>query len=139
MDDEVKGNLKNADVWMRLFYIVIMYALYGVARVVLFLMVVFQFLSTLFTGKTNQRLLDFGKQLAEYIYQLVQFLTYNSDEKPFPFTDWPDGEAVKPVKKNLAPKKKAVKKKAAKAKVETPVEPEAKNETEGGGDTENKE
>lgn len=138
MDDEVKGNLKNADVWMRLFYIVIMYALYGVARVVLFLMVVFQFLSTLFTGKTNQRLLDFGKQLAEYIYQLVQFLTYNSDEKPFPFTDWPEGEAVNAVKKSPAPKKKAVKKKAAKPKAAPKAEPEAKPADDAGEEPENK-
>ncbi len=137
MDDEVKGNLKNTDVWMRLFFIVVMYALFGVAKVVLFLMVVFQFLSTLFTGKTNERLLGFGAQLSEYIYQLVQYLAYTSDDKPFPFADWPAGGEVKPAKATVAPKKKAVKKKVSKPKAEP--EPESKPEPEGGEEEEKKE
>lgn len=131
MSDEVKENLKNTEVWMRLFFIFVMYLLYGAAKVVLFVLVVFQFLSTLFTGKTNANLLKFGTQLAEYIYQLVQYLTYTSDNKPFPFTEWPSGKEVKPAAKAAAapaPAKKAPKKKAAKAE----PEPEAKSEPEGG-------
>lgn len=140
MSDEVKQNLKNADVWMRLLFIVILYALYGVARVVLFFIVVFQFLATLFTGSTNERLLVFGKQLSEYIYQLVQYLTYTSDDKPYPFTDWPAGDTSKPAKPAAAaaaPKKKAAKKKAAKPKAEPEPEPESKPE--GGDEGEKKE
>lgn len=143
MDDEVKGNLKNTDVWMRLLYIVIFYLFYGAAKVVLFVMVVYQFLSTLFTGKTNGRLLDFGKQLSEYIYQTVQFLSYTSDDKPFPFADWPSGGKTKPqAKPAAAPKKKAAKKKAprtaskAESKPEPKPEAEPKAETEGGEEKE---
>ncbi len=142
MSDEVKQNLKNADVWMRLLFIVILYALYGVARVVLFFIVVFQFLATLFTGSTNERLLVFGKQLAEYIYQLVQYLIYSSDDKPFPFADWPAGDeskAAKPSVAAAAPKKKAAKKKAAKPKAEPEPKPESKPEAEGGEEGEKKE
>jgi len=141
MDDEVKGNLKNADAWTRLLYIVIFYVLYGAAKVVLFVMVLFQFLSTLFTGKTNERLLGFGKQLSEYIYQVVRYLSYTSDDKPFPFADWPAGEVAKSAKKSPAPKKKAVKKKAAKPKAEPAPEPEpeSKPEPEGGEEEEKKE
>lgn len=135
MDDEVKGNLKNADVWMRLLYIVIFYLFYGAAKVVLFVMVVYQFLSTLFTGKTNERLLDFGRQLSEYIYQTVQFLSYTSDDKPFPFSDWPSGGKEKTVSKPAAaPKKKAARKKAPKA--EAKPAPEPKSEPEGGEEKE---
>lgn len=144
MSDEVKQNLKNADVWMRLLFIVILYVLYGVAKVVLFFTVVFQFLATLFTGNTNERLLVFGKQLSQYIYQLVQYLTYTSDDKPFPFADWPAGETSKPAKPAAAaPKKKAAKKKAAKPKAkpapEPEPEPESKPEAEGGEEGEKKE
>lgn len=139
MDDEVKGNLKNTEVWMRLLYIVIVYVLYGAAKVVLFVMVLFQFLSTLFTGKTNERLLAFGKQLSDYIYQTVQYLSYTSDDKPFPFAEWPTGEKAEPAKKSAAPKKKAVKKKAPKPKAEPKPEPEPKPESEGEEDNEPKE
>jgi hypothetical protein len=134
MDDEVKGNLKNAEVWMRLLYIVIFYLFYGAAKVVLFVMVIYQFLSTLFTGKTNERLLDFGRQLSEYIYQTVQFLSYTSDDKPFPFADWPSGARKKAQTKPAAPKKKAAKKKAPRAVAK--AEPKPAPEPEGGEEKE---
>jgi hypothetical protein len=54
--------------------------------------VVFQFLFNLFTGKSNPRLLELGQSLATYIYQIIQFLTYNSDYHPYPFNSWPKGE-----------------------------------------------
>ena len=47
-----------------------------------------QVLVLLFTGEKNQRLLRFGSMLGLYAYRMLQFLTFNSDEKPFPFADW---------------------------------------------------
>jgi hypothetical protein len=45
----------------------------------------------LFTGDTNERLLTLGQNLSTYVYQITLFLTFNSDEHPYPFGDWPDG------------------------------------------------
>jgi len=63
-----------------------------VAEVVLTLLVVFQFLVTLFTGKANEPLLKLGTNLSTYFYQIIQFQTFNTEEKPFPFSPWPDAE-----------------------------------------------
>jgi hypothetical protein len=45
-----------------------------------------------FSGQTNENLRFFGASLATYIYQALMFVTYNSDEKPFPFAPWPESE-----------------------------------------------
>jgi hypothetical protein len=54
--------------------------------------VVFQFLSQLLTRRTNQRLLKLGQSLSTYSYQILVFLTYNSEYRPYPFGAWPKGE-----------------------------------------------
>jgi len=45
----------------------------------------------LFSRDTNERLLDFSSDLSVYIYQILQFLTFNSEAKPYPFAVWPNG------------------------------------------------
>ena len=38
--------------------------------------------------------LRFGANLAEFIRQIGRYLTFASDERPFPFADWPKGARV---------------------------------------------
>ena len=48
----------------------------------------------LFTGKVNPELREVGQSLARYIYENIRYLTYNTDERPFPFgRPWPSGTA----------------------------------------------
>ena len=68
--------------------------LYGLAEIVIWAVVIFQFLVVLFTGAKNERLLDFGQKLTTYIYQIVLFQTFNTEAHPFPFSDWPEGAPV---------------------------------------------
>jgi len=60
------------------------------ARFVLLAVVVFQFLTVLFSGNTNQNLLKFGLQLSVYQCQIMRFLTYNTEQLPYPIGDWPN-------------------------------------------------
>jgi Domain of unknown function (DUF4389) len=89
VNTELKQNLSSSDTWMRGLYMLIFAVIYSITEFVIFAVVVFQFLATLFTGHRNQRLLDFGAALGTFVYQILQFVTYNSDEKPFPFGAWP--------------------------------------------------
>jgi hypothetical protein len=51
-----------------------------------------QFFSVLFTAETNKPLVTFGQSLATYTYQIVRYLTFNTEQRPFPFDlEWPDG------------------------------------------------
>ncbi len=89
MSEEVKTNLLSAEHWMRFIFMVVFFLLLEVAGMVIGAVVVLQFLFSLFTGSDNQKLRDFGRSLSTYIHQSLKFLTYNSEEKPFPFSDWP--------------------------------------------------
>lgn len=92
MNHDVKENLKQQSTWIRGLYMLIFALFYGIADVVLFAVVVFQFFLKLLTGKHNPRLLKLGQSLATYIYQIIQFLTFNSEHQPYPFGAWPKGE-----------------------------------------------
>ena len=70
--------------------------IYSIAEIVLCAVVVFQFLTVLVSGKANERLLNFGQSLASYIYQIIQFMTANSEELPYPFNPWPEGPPSQP-------------------------------------------
>lgn len=109
--NEIRENLKQQDTWLRLLFIVIYGAVLWIVSIVLLFVVVFQFLSVLFTRETQKNLLGFGGSLAEYVRQVVNYLTFNSEFKPFPFGDWPSAEGGT---QRAAPKKKsAAKKKTA--------------------------
>jgi len=91
MDDELKQNIKERKTWLRGLYMLLFLVFYSVAKVIVFAVITFQFLLTLFTGKTNERLIKLGQSLSTYIYQIMTFLTFNSNEHPYPFGAWPKG------------------------------------------------
>lgn len=89
MDKQLKSNLLSSKHWIRVLYMVFFAVCLQVARIVMWAVVAFQFLFMLITGKDNPKIRAFGQSLTDYIFQSLKFLTYNSEEKPFPFTDWP--------------------------------------------------
>jgi len=91
-NNEVKENLKSQSTWKRGLYMLLYIIFSRVAEIVLGFIVLFQFLLKLFTGETNERLLKLGQGLSTYVYQTLQFLTFNSEYHPYPFGAWPKGE-----------------------------------------------
>jgi len=81
---------KDRGVWLRGLYMLIFMFVLGLVKFVAFVVIVFQFLTVLFTTETNKKLLRFGKSLSIYQYQIMMFLTYNSEEHPFPMGEWPE-------------------------------------------------
>ena len=64
--------------------------LYALSRVVVGVVVFLQFFWVLFTGETNKQLEQLGQSLATYTYQIIRYLTFNTEERPFPFDlVWP--------------------------------------------------
>ncbi len=96
MDDPVKENLKDRSTWMRLLYMLIFIIIFNIGELLVGALVIFQVLVKLFTVETTQRLRDFGQQLSQYLYRILQFLTFNSEDKPFPFDDWERGDRLEP-------------------------------------------
>lgn len=77
---------------IRLLLIVLFALLYSVTEIVLSILVVLQFGFKLVTCETNLKLSTFSKTINKYIFQLLQFVTFNQDKKPFPFSDWPSAQ-----------------------------------------------
>ncbi|MEE8119028.1 MAG: DUF4389 domain-containing protein [Gammaproteobacteria bacterium] len=93
--EQIKQNVKSPIIWIRLLYMALFVAFYLVAEILLSAMVIFQFLHRLLLGSTNDYVLKFTDGLAQYFFQVIRYLAFNTEEKPFPFTDWPKSGAKK--------------------------------------------
>jgi len=89
MNQEVKDSVRESGTWWRLLWILVFAFIYSVAEFVVVAVVVIQFGFVLFKGTRNAKLLELGDSLSEFIYQILQYVTFNSDERPFPFGEWP--------------------------------------------------
>lgn len=77
---------------LRAVYMALMVFACQLAGTALFVVALIQFALALLTGTPNARLLAFGSSLGSYLRQVARFLTFASEEVPFPFSDWPAGE-----------------------------------------------
>jgi hypothetical protein len=85
-------HVKSRDTWMRLVFMLLSCLLFFFAAVVGSFVVALQFFWVLFTGRTKAELKSVGRQLAEYFRQIVLYLSFDTDRRPFPFDrDWPSG------------------------------------------------
>jgi len=92
MSNDIKKNIKERKTWLRGLYMILFLIFYSVAKVIIFAVIAFQFVLSLLTGKTNEKLVNLGQSLSTYLYQVLMFLTFNSEQHPYPFSDWPKGE-----------------------------------------------
>ena len=90
MEEETKKRLTSRDVWMRALYMVFFTIAYSISELIITLLVIFQFLTILFTGHANEALLRFSNNLSTFVYQILRFVTFNTETQPFPFSAWPD-------------------------------------------------
>ena len=86
---EVKRHMRQRSTWIRLIYMLILAVAWTVAEVVFIAVVVLQFLAKLFTGEPIGNLTSFGRNLAEYMAEIVRFQTFVTEDLAFPFTPWP--------------------------------------------------
>lgn len=118
---EIKENLKDTNIWLRGLFMLLFAAIFGLAAWILTAVVLLQFLIRLISGELNSRLQGFGEQLTVYLYELMRYLIFAQEQRPFPFSDWPTAA----VKARAAPKKRAVRKKSTR-KAKTAAESEKK-------------
>ena len=94
MDSQIKNNLTSADTWIRGLYVLLFLFCLHLASMLMLLIALAQILFNLVTGEPNLWLRQFGVSLADYIKSANIFVCHQSNEKPFPFADWPK---LKPV------------------------------------------
>ena len=131
----VIDRVKDYKNWLRIFFmiaygLVLLYVVVPVAVVVM----VAQLFFMISLGKLNSNLTAFCESLVEYIKEVLDFLFFKTDEKPFPFKSYPNfsfsisenndiddkGVEGSPKRKKTVKKKqtkKVAKAKAAKTKI----------------------
>ena len=85
----ILDNLKNGQTWLRGIFMILFGIIYSMTEVIVFVVILLQFFFVVFTGRQNIRLKEFGEGLSIFVYQIMSYWTYNSEEKPFPFAKWP--------------------------------------------------
>ena len=81
----IEENIKSRSTWMRLLFMFVFYVLATLASAIGSVVVVLGFFWVLFTGEKNRQLQQAGQVVAGYIYEIIRYLTFNTDDKPFPF------------------------------------------------------
>ena len=90
MDKNLKEKLLVKEKWIRGLLMLLFVAIKYVTSFLIGVISLFQFVSDLLFDQPNSKLLEFSKHLNIYLLQIANFLTFNSNAKPFPFTDWPN-------------------------------------------------
>lgn len=80
--------------WIKILFVAIFGVVFYITQFILFAVVVGQCLFSLFTGKPNEQLLKLGQNLSQYVHEILAFVTFNSDKRPFPFDDFPAGDKI---------------------------------------------
>ncbi len=89
--DDVMENVKKGATWLRVIHLIGYCIVLNLVMVVSWVLVAAQALFSIFTGSDNRNLRLLGSSLAQYASEILNFVTYNSDDKPFPFKPFPVG------------------------------------------------
>lgn len=88
MQEQITENLKKLSTWKRILFMTLFSIIVSLVRVLLWAVIFLQVASTLVTGNANENILNFGRSLSAYLYHILLFLTFNTDDLPFPFASW---------------------------------------------------
>lgn len=92
MSEDTRAHVGDRKLWERVLYMLFCAIAYGVAEFVVAVVAIFQVVCVAATGSINDRAHQLGRNVSSYIFELLQFATFNSERVPFPFSDWPDEE-----------------------------------------------
>ncbi len=74
--------------WERILHMLVLTMAYAIAEAVLIGLITGQILFRMVSKEVNQPMCRLSKHLSDYLYQILLYLSFNSEEKPFPFHDW---------------------------------------------------
>jgi len=78
---------------MRVLFMLLLCVAFQVTAWVLVLVALAQLVSQLAAGEPMPRLKSFGRSAGRYLGQIAAFVSFYTEEAPFPFSDWPAADA----------------------------------------------
>jgi hypothetical protein len=78
-------------IWLRGLLMIMMALAFHISGTLLALGAIVQFALVLLSDKPTVRLIVFGQSLGLYLSQIADFVSFATEEAPFPFSAWPSG------------------------------------------------
>ncbi|MGA7964857.1 MAG: DUF4389 domain-containing protein [Gammaproteobacteria bacterium] len=126
-------HILNGAAWRRFGIMVLLVPILGCVGFFIAFTALFQFLSVLANGETTSNMRHCGEDLSRYATAIIDFLTYNSEHRPFPFASPSTGSSTateltktpedtakkKPAARKTSPRKRSTAKKTTKRTTST--------------------
>ncbi len=85
-----EGPIERGETGIRMLYSLVFFVIVNVLETVLVTIVLFQLLYTLVTkAPPADSVRRFANRAIAYFYRTARYLTYNADQPPFPFSEFP--------------------------------------------------
>ena len=96
--NDPKSETQYESILLRVLWMIVYLLVWQVAQFILGAVVLVQLIYRLIYGAPSASLMNFGDSLSQFLAQIGRFGTFHSDQKPWPFADWPaprtpEGEA----------------------------------------------
>lgn len=85
---------RHESLLLRVLWMLVFLLVWWVAEAVLGALIVLQLIYRLFYGAPNGSLMNFGDGLSQFLAQIGRFGCFHTDQKPWPFSDWPQPRAA---------------------------------------------
>lgn len=84
---------QHESILLRILWMLVFLVIWHLAELVLAGVVLVQLGYRLIYGAPSASLMNFGDSLSQFLAQIGRFGTFHSDQKPWPFADWPTPRA----------------------------------------------
>ncbi len=97
--NDSKAAPKYESIVLRILWMLVFALVWQVAQFLLGALVIVQLIYRLIYGAPNLGLMNFGDSLSQFLAQIGRFGSFHTEQKPWPFADWPtprapEGEAA---------------------------------------------
>lgn len=84
---------QHESILLRIVWMLVFLVIWYIANLVLGGVVLVQLGYRLFYGAPSGSLMNFGDSLSQFLAQIGRFGTFHTEQKPWPFADWPTPRA----------------------------------------------
>ena len=96
MDNKKQLNGSRKEIFIRFLYSMLYLVVFEILKVIVQITVVFQYIYLFVSLSHNDSVRNLSNKVAAYTYEVIRYLTLNTNLRPFPFNDFP-AEIEQPV------------------------------------------
>ncbi len=88
--EQIKANMLSMTFWTRVLFMLIFVLVLWALSLALMVICIVQTVIVLITSEINEQLQKLGAVAAVYLGQIVSFMVFATEDKPFPFSPFPE-------------------------------------------------